>query len=69
MTTTATQPTPQLLTRQQAAEYLGLSRSTLEVWACTKRERLPYIKLGRSVRYRRADLDAFISRGTVNADD
>lgn len=56
----------QLLTRPEAAEYLGLAISTLEVWASTKRVDLPYVKLGHAVRYRVADLEAFIERGTVN---
>lgn len=53
------------MTRTEAAEYLGLAVSTLEVWGSTKRYDLPYIKLGRSVRYRLSDLEAFIERGTI----
>jgi excisionase family DNA binding protein len=55
-----------LLTRREAAEYLGITESTLSVWACVKRYRLPYVKVGRLVKYRRADLDAFIAQRTVN---
>jgi len=62
----ATQSPPRLLTRPEAAEYLGLATSTLEVWASTKRYDLPYCKVGRAVRYRQSDLDAFLERGTVN---
>jgi excisionase family DNA binding protein len=54
-----------LLTRKQAAEYLGITPRTLAVWACVKRYPLPYVKVGRLVKYRRADLDAFIARRTV----
>ncbi len=28
---------PELLTREQAAEYLGITPRTLAVWACVKR--------------------------------
>lgn len=57
--------TSELLTRGQAADYLGITSSTLAVWASVKRYNLPYVKVGRLVKYRRADLDAFISRRTV----
>jgi len=51
-----------LLTRKQAAEYLGLKENTLAVWATTKRHSLPYVKVGRLVKYRLADLQAFLER-------
>ncbi|MBI5173513.1 MAG: helix-turn-helix domain-containing protein [Candidatus Melainabacteria bacterium] len=51
-----------LLTRRQAAAYLGIAEQTLAVWKCTGRYHLPWIKIGRLVRYRKQDLDAFIAR-------
>jgi excisionase family DNA binding protein len=54
-----------LLTRKEAAEYLGVTKSTLSVWACVKRYNLPYVKVGRLVKYRRAALDAFIASRTI----
>ena len=56
-----------LLTRRQAASYLGVTERTLAVWKCTRRYDLPCVKIGRLVKYRKADLDAFISRNTVSA--
>lgn len=56
----------ELLTREQAAEYLGITSRTLAVWACTKRYGLTYIKVGRLAKYRKRDLDAFIERRAVN---
>ena len=56
-----------LLTREQAAEFLGLKPQTLGVWATTKRYALPYIKVGRSVRYRLADLETFIASRVVGS--
>lgn len=50
----------QLRSRNEAAAYLGLAPNTLAVWACTKRVRLPFVRVGRLVKYRQADLDAFI---------
>lgn len=58
----------ELLTRDQAAEYLGITPRTLAVWACVKRYNLPYVKVDRLVKYRRSDLDAFIARRTVQQD-
>lgn len=55
-----------LMTREQAAEYLGVSASTLANWACTQKFTIPYCKLGRSVRYRQSDLDAFIQSCEVD---
>lgn len=50
-----------LLTREEAADYLGVSKGTLEVWASTKRYTIPYIRIGkRMVRYRFSDLLAFL---------
>ncbi len=54
-----------LLSRTEAAEYLGISPKTLAVWACTQRYHLPFVKVGRLVRYRRIDLEAFIIDRTV----
>lgn len=62
---TRAKPTPELLTRKEAAEYLGVTVRTLSVWACVKRYNLPYVKIGRLAKYRRADLDAFITQRTV----
>ncbi len=56
------------LTRRQAARYLGLSPHTLEVWGTTGRYNLPFIKVGRVVQYRMADLDAFLERRTKRFD-
>ncbi|MCB0713811.1 MAG: helix-turn-helix domain-containing protein [Ignavibacteriae bacterium] len=52
-----------LMTRQEAADYLGVKASTLSVWDCTKRYNLQPVKVGRrAVRYRRRHLDDFLER-------
>ena len=56
------------LTRKEAAKYLGVSPNTLEVWACTGRYKLKYIKVGRKVFYRRSHLDAFLKSREVGGD-
>jgi excisionase family DNA binding protein len=63
---------PELLTEQQATEYLQLADGTLSVWRSTRRHGLPFVKVGRCVRYRRADLAAWLAARTVSpvaADD
>ncbi|MDP1646072.1 MAG: helix-turn-helix domain-containing protein [Thiobacillus sp.] len=54
-----------LMSRDEAAQYLGVSSKTLATWACTKRYPLPVVKLGRAVKYRVADLEKFIASRTV----
>ncbi len=56
----------QLLNRKEAAEKLGVTEGTLAVWSCTKRYGLPFIKVGRLVKYRLTDLEAFLDRRTQN---
>ncbi len=53
------------LNRKEAAQYLGISISTLANWACTKKVNLPYYLVGRSVRYLINDLEEFIQNGKV----
>jgi len=50
----------ELLDEKQAASLLSVSPGTLSVWRSTGRYRLPYLKVGRLVRYRRADLQAWL---------
>lgn len=57
-------PSKQLLTRDEAAEYLGVKSNTLAIWHTTGRYGLPLVKVGRAVRYRLADLEAFLERRT-----
>ncbi len=55
-------PAERLLTTEQAAHYLGVSRAFLERdrWAGAK---IPFIRLGtRSIRYRLDDLEAYVER-------
>lgn len=58
-------PEDTLLTPEAAANFLGIRENTLAVWRCTQRVDLPYVKVGRLVRYRRSALEAFLERQTV----
>ena len=48
----------------ESAQFLGVKPTTLQIWRCTKRYPLPYIKVGRLVRYRQSALDAFLTSRT-----
>ena len=66
MKTTELKNTPQkLLTRKEAAKYLGCTAGTLAIWKCTKRYPLPYVRIGRNIRYRLSDLMDFIENNTI----
>lgn len=60
-----TSETSPLMSAAQAAAYLSVEVATLSVWRCTARYGLPYLKIGRLVRYRKADLDAFLEARRV----
>jgi hypothetical protein len=55
-----------LLSRKEAAAFLGVKENTLAVWTCTKRYNIPVIKVGRLVRYRFPDLLVFLGNRTIN---
>ena len=50
---------------KEAAEYLGIQEQTLAVWRCNQRYPLPFIRVGRRIKYRISDLDAFLANRTV----
>ena len=51
-----------LMTRREAASYLGIKEQTLALWAHAHRYDLPYYKIGRHTKYKLEDLDRFIER-------
>jgi excisionase family DNA binding protein len=53
-----------LLTTRQVSELLDVAEITLRIWrlkGCSPR----FVKLGRSVRYRRADIEAWLDARSV----
>ena len=57
--------TPRTLSESEAAEYIGLSRSTLRQGRCDGRRENripppPYLKIGRKIAYLRDDLDRWL---------
>ena len=49
-----------LLNAKQVSEMLGIQEQTLAHWRMTGRYDLPYIKVGRSVRYKLSDVEKFL---------
>ncbi len=57
----------ELIDEREAAALLATTAGTLAVWRSTGRYGLPFIKVGRLVRYRRADLLAWLDARTHHA--
>jgi excisionase family DNA binding protein len=55
-----------LITPATAAEILGVTRGTLQVWRSTGRYNLPYIKIGGKVMYKRTAVMAFIDAQSMD---
>ena len=55
---------PELMTATQVARILGVSTETLRKWRA-KRKCLTFVRVGRHIRYRAADVAAFVEQGTV----
>lgn len=53
-----------LLDEKLAAAKLDVTPGTLSVWRSTGRYSLPFVKIGRKVRYRLSDLDLWIAKRT-----
>jgi excisionase family DNA binding protein len=52
-----------LITIKEAASYLAVSVSTLYGWVWQRR--IPFIKMGRALRFDRADLEQFVQANRV----
>ena len=53
-----------LLTTAEVARALGVAAHTLAVWRSDGRHDLPYVKVGRAVRYRATDVLAYLDAQT-----
>lgn len=54
--------------KQFETEY-GVPVGTQAVWRCTGRYGLPYIKVGRLVRYRRSAVETWLESRTINGEE
>jgi excisionase family DNA binding protein len=59
---TTARPT-QLVNVNEAAQFLAVSPSTLYGWVWQRR--IPFVKVGRAVRFDMADLERFISQNRI----
>jgi hypothetical protein len=55
----------ELLEPKDAAPVVHKTKQTLAIWRCTKKVRLPYLKVGGRILYRRQDLIAFLESSRV----
>ena len=60
--------TNRLLTPQEVAARINVSKSTLYFWNHSKQHLRP-LKIGGSLRYRQSDVDNFIEDGKVKEDN
>jgi len=49
-----------LMDQKTAAAYLGTTVGSLNVWRATGIHKIPYVRWGHNIRYRKEDLDAWI---------
>ena len=61
------QASKELMDDKAAAAVLDVTPGTLSVWRSTGRYALPFVKVGRNVRYRRSDLLAWLEKRTREA--
>ncbi|RKZ91473.1 MAG: DNA-binding protein [Gammaproteobacteria bacterium] len=56
-----------LISAEQAADYLDVTTRTLANWRSLGFPNIPYSKIGRCIRYRLADLDSYIAKHSHNS--
>lgn len=66
---TPTVTDPVLLTEDEAAHLLKIQPATLATWRVKGRPNLPFVRVGRCVRYRLQDILAFIESRLANHAD
>lgn len=55
----------QLVNVNEAAQFLAVSPSTLYGWVWQRR--IPFVKVGRAVRFDMADLERFVTQNRIEA--
>ena len=61
-----TTSTKVLMTQAEAASYLGTSVGTLNTWRHYGKDKIPFVRWGNRIRYRKEDLDAWIQSHVVD---
>lgn len=57
-----------LMTQKEASEYLGTTVGTLNTWRHYGKDKIPFVRWGNRIRYRKKDIDQWIENniGTPN---
>lgn len=58
-----------LLTTEEVAHITGNTVSTIATWRCTRKVDIPYIKIGKTVRYRLGDVLKFLEYNSSEVSD
>ena len=58
-----------LMTQAEAANYLNTTVGTLNSWRHYGKDKIPFIRWGNRIRYRKEDLDAWIQSHLVDPTD
>lgn len=56
---------PKLISSTEASKILGLKPATLAQMRWRGTKNLPYVKLGKAVRYKLSDIEAYINQNTI----
>jgi len=54
----------QLLTPEETANYLGVKVQTLAAWRTSKKYNLPYVKIGKIIRYQQYLVNKWLAENT-----
>lgn len=55
-----------LLDQKTAAAYLGTTVGSLNTWRANGKHKIPFVRWGHNIRYRKSDLDAWIAEHLRN---
>jgi hypothetical protein len=58
-------PRSNLMTEAEVSRFLGLRPNTLAHWRLTKLQPLPFIRIGRTIRYRLEEVERFLQQRQV----
>lgn len=59
----------QLMDQKEAAAYLGTTVGTLNSWRHYSKDKIPFVRWGNRIRYRKEDLDEWIKTHVVDVDN
>ena len=67
LNTTDTDATDLMMTAAEVAAMLRVNVQTLALWRCTGRSGLRFTRIGKSIRYRKCDVLAFIEKNSATS--